>query len=108
MSLTIRTPRFSYERLEADALADLNALGDLEASDPDHARQVADMREQFEAFRDLWVQPTLTMARAGGSSDSAPVIADGRQRFNALGAELPSFAEKMKRNTGMRCRQLNS
>jgi len=77
----------SYDRLAADGLADLNALRDLEASDPEHAHQVAGMREQFEAFQNLWAQPTLAMTRAGGTYDSARAIAEGRQRLNAIGSE---------------------
>ena len=90
----------SYDRLEADALADLNALADLEASDPEHAHEVADMREQFEAFRDLWVLPTLAMARAGGTSDSAPVIADGRQRLTAMGTEFTKLRREDEEGNG--------
>jgi len=77
-----------YDELVTDGLADLNTLGELEAADPGHVQEVARVREQFEAFRNLWAQPTIDMARAGTDYNSAAAMAEGQQRLNAIGVEV--------------------
>ena len=81
------TALIPYDRLAADGLADLNALADLEVPDPEHARQVATMREQFETFRNTWAQSTLARARAESNYDSTSAMAVGRQRLNSIGTD---------------------
>ena len=76
----------SYDQLTADGVADLNALSDLEASDPEHAQQVARLREQFDTFRNVWAPAAIEMARTGGNYDSAAAMAEGQQRLNAIGS----------------------
>ncbi|HTR23815.1 MAG TPA: diguanylate cyclase [Terriglobales bacterium] len=77
----------SYDRVAADGLADLNTLADLEASDVDHARQVAVMREEYVTFRDGWAQSTLARARTDPNYDSTAAMAEGRQRLNSIGTD---------------------
>ncbi len=94
------TALISYDRLAADGLADLNALADLEASDPEHAQQVAGMREQFEVFRNIWAQSTLAGARAQSNYDSTSAMAEGRQRLNAIGTESARLRKEDEDETG--------
>ena len=73
-----------YDELVADGLADLNTLDELEAADPEHVQEVARIRVEFQGLVNLWAQPAIASARAGGVSDSA-AMAEGQQRLNAIG-----------------------
>ena len=94
------TALISYDRLAADALADLNALADLEAADNAHAQQVAGMREEFVAFRDGWAQSTLARARADSNYDSTSAMAEGRLRMNSIGTESAKLRKEDEEGSG--------
>ena len=76
-----------YDEFVADGRADLNALAELEAADPWHVQEVAEMRAQFEAFLNVWAQPTIDSARAGGDYNSDAAVTEGQQRLNAMGTK---------------------
>ncbi|HVM91180.1 MAG TPA: diguanylate cyclase, partial [Terriglobales bacterium] len=99
------TALISYDRVATDALADLNALADLEASEPGHAQQVAGMREEFVAFRDGWAQSTLARARAESNYDSTSAMSEGRLRMNSIGTESAKLRKEDEEENG---RQMQS
>jgi diguanylate cyclase (GGDEF)-like protein len=82
----------SYDQWVNDALTDLTRLSDLEASDPDHLREVAGLRTQFEEFRSLWAQPAIALA--GAPADSTAVMAEGQQRFTAMAMATSKLRRK--------------
>ena len=82
-----------YETEVTDGLAELDALADLEAADPEQLQQLARIRMEFDGFRNSWAQPAIDAVRAGGHYNANALIMDGQQHLMAVQTE----AAKLRR-----------
>jgi len=77
-----------YQTSASGVGADLSALEELEADEPDHAPQVASVRAEVARWTDEWASPTVQKVRLGEALDLAQALADGQGRLDMLRAEL--------------------
>jgi len=77
-----------YDRAITDGLADLIALGDLDAADPGQVQEVNRIRAEFDQMQKQWALPAIEKVRAGVDIDAAATSLDGQDRMTAIRSEV--------------------
>ena len=85
-----------YEKAVSDGLADLTALNDLESVDSGPQHDLVRIRSEFDALRNVWAQPAIEIAGAGGDFNVAATGAEGAQRLNAIRTEVLKLQDEQK------------
>ena len=85
-----------YEKAATDGMADLTALIDLEAADPGQQQELGRIRSDFDALRNLWAQPAIEIAGAGGDYNATATNAEGGQRWAAIRTEVLKLQNEEK------------
>jgi len=77
-----------YDKAVTDGLADLIALGDLDAADPGQEQEVIRIRAEFDQMQKQWALPAIEKVRADGIIDAAASWSDGQARMASIRSEV--------------------
>jgi diguanylate cyclase (GGDEF)-like protein len=77
-----------YDKAVMDGMADLIALGELDAADPGELQEVARIRAEFDELQKQWALPAIEKARSGVGFDAAATLLDGQELMAAIRSQV--------------------